>query len=762
MKKKMFLMVLFLMSAHMGFSQTTCNSAQNVGAGSHTISIINGIEVPASICADGGAGATAANWYKYVPTQDYEVTVTTNLPINTPVDNRVHIYIGDCSNYSCLAGNDDSNGTSFCEVTFNVTANNNYYIVFDNRWSNAGFVFQLTENVITGPDPNLVQFLPQNITTISGSYKNAMVDMNGDYLDDIVSVSSDNIQIHFQDTGGLFSVQNFPTTNATFQPSWSIAMGDINEDGYNDLLYGGGNGVTFMKSNGLGTGYIQSSGNQYVFSQRSNFVDINNDGHLDAFVCHDVAPNVYYLNDGNGNLTFYQGGLGNHPNGGNYGSIWVDYNNDLLPDLFIAKCRGGNTTAKINELHRNNGDGTFTDVSTQSNMADPVQTWSSAWNDFDNDGWMDAVVGASSSADGMHKFMHNNGNGTFSDITAGSGLDTYTGMAIEYISHDFNNDGFADVLTNGNMLLNNGDNTFSVYSFPMTNGPVADINHDGFLDVQNGTQIFYNSGNANNWITITLKGINTNSNGIGARVELYGNWGKQIRDVRSGMGFRHMGTLNTHFGTGTATTIDSVLVRWPSGNVDIICNPAINSILHIEENSGPTPLTVFQASSSNLFAMDTVAFDDNSTVCPNFWIWTVDPSSGWSFVNGSNANSQNPEILFEQPGSYFVTLWSGNSNGMSNNLQTDTITVNSLVGLNTILSKQLRVYPNPAKDFLQLHNLPPSIASVKITNMLGEHVEAIYSSDSHVLSTSSLSPGVYLATVVLHSGEIMQSRFVKE
>jgi PKD repeat protein len=261
---------------------------------------------------------------------------------------------------------------------------------------------------------------------------------------------------------------------------------------------------------------------------------------------------------------------------------------------------------------------------------------------------------------------------------------------------------------------------------------------------------------------ITLKGINTNSNGIGARVELYGVWGKQIRDVRSGIGFRHMGTLNTHFGIGTATTIDSVVVRWPSGNVDVICNPYINTILHIEENSGPTPLTEFQVSNNNLLEMDTVTFNDNSTVCPNFWIWTIDPSSGWSFVNGSNANSQNPEMVFEQPGSYFVTLWSGNSNGMSNNLQTDTITVNSLVGMNTILSKQLRVFPNPARDFLQLNNLPPSIASVKITNMLGEHVEAIYSSDSQVLSIASLSPGVYLATVVLHSGEIMQSRFVKE
>lgn len=80
---------------------------------------------------------------------------------------------------------------------------------------------------------------------------------------------------------------------------------------------------------------------------------------------------------------------------------------------FIAKCRGGNTTAKINELHRNNGDGTFTDVSISSNMADPIQTWSAAWNDFDNDGFLDAIVGASSFTDGNHKFMHNNGDGTF-------------------------------------------------------------------------------------------------------------------------------------------------------------------------------------------------------------------------------------------------------------------------------------------------------------------------------------------------------------
>lgn len=209
-------------------------------------------------------------------------------------------------------------------------------------------------------------------------------------------------------------------------------------------------------------------------------VDIDNDGHLDAFVCHDVAPNVYYLNDGTGNLTYHQGGLGDHPNGGNYGSIWVDYNNDHLPDLFIAKCRGGSGTANINEMHRNNGNGTFTDVSIATGLADPVQTWSSAWNDFDNDGWMDVIVGASSSANGMHKFMHNNGDETFTDITSGSGIDSFPGLSTEYASYDFNNDGFADVLTPGYILFNNGNGTFTSQAYSMSMGAVGDLNNDGF------------------------------------------------------------------------------------------------------------------------------------------------------------------------------------------------------------------------------------------------------------------------------------------
>ncbi len=333
-------MTLFTVSNAV-IAQSTCNTAQVITAGSYTVDTINGTGVPTPVCASGGDGATAGKWYKYTPTANYTVTVTSDLAANPNIDNRVHIYTGNCGLLLCLAGDDDSGTGYLCVVTFQVIAGTEYKIAFDNKWTSNGFIFELQETPPIIINPNSVTFSSLNIPTIAGSYKIAVADMNSDLLDDIVSVSSENVQIHYQLATGGFNQVNIATTPATFLPSWSMAIADYNKDGYGDLLYGGGSGVTFMRSANNGTEFTQASTSQYVFSQRSNFIDINNDGNLDAFVCHDVAPNVYYLNDGLGNLQFYQGGMGIHPNGGNYGSIWVDYNNDGFSDLFIAKCRGG-------------------------------------------------------------------------------------------------------------------------------------------------------------------------------------------------------------------------------------------------------------------------------------------------------------------------------------------------------------------------------------------------------------------------------------
>src|SRR5690606_812778 len=423
----------------------------------------------------------------------------------------------------------------------------------------------------------------QQAVSSSGDYEIWVVDMNGDFLDDIVSVSIDNINILYQTDSG-FTPENFPTSYADNMPGWSMAAGDFNGDGYNDLLYGGGSGATFMFSNEFGNGYTEASPGEYIFSQRTNFVDINNDGNLDAFVCHDIAPNVYYLNDGNNGLEYHQGGLGDYPSGGNYGSVWIDYNNDGLIDMYIAKC-GGAEERYTDQLHRNNGDGTFTNVAQLVNMNNKTQTWSSAWADYDNDGDMDAFIGASSFSTGGHKLMRNDlDEGIFTDVTTGSGLDTYSGTSLEHAPADFNNDGFVDIFVNNNrILLNNGDMTFTPVIVPFSSASIGDLNDDGFLDAFVGNYVYFNNGNSNHWLKINTIGTESNRNGIGARVELYTESGMQIRDVRSGEGFERMSSLNTHFGLGTDDEIIKVIVRWPSGIVDTIENPDVDTTLVIVE-----------------------------------------------------------------------------------------------------------------------------------------------------------------------------------
>lgn len=589
MKKNLLLILITGFFQNALLAQSSCDNALTIAAGAYSYGIIDGQQANL-VCAGEGV-ANNALWYKYTTATAYLLTVTTDLPQNEGRDPRFQVYTGTCGNLTCYAGDDDDGSGYLAIDSFLVEPNITYYIAFDNQWGNdANNVdFQLIEDEYVAPPVPLISFSNEN-RTLSGNFNLAIVDMNGDFFDDIVSVSNGNIQVHFSNGENDFSIQDFqvPNVNNGFLPSWSLAAADYNADGFTDLVYGGGNGVVFMKSVNEGASFEPFINPNYVFSQRSNFIDLNNDGNLDAFVCHDVAPNVYFINDGNGNLTFNQGGLGDYPSGGNYGSIWVDYDNDGDQDLFIAKCRGGDVAeANINEMHRNDGNGVFVDVSQSTGLADPIQTWSSAWGDFDNDGDMDVFVGASSAANGMHKLMQNNGDGTFTNITAGSGLSSFLGLGIEYVAQDFNNDGFIDVFCgeSSTILFNDGDMTFTVFPTTASAGALGDLNNDGFWDVLNGNTMKINNGNDNNWIKIHLQGVESNRNGIGARIEIYGEFGQQIRDVRSGDGFRFMNSLNPHFGIGTSEAITQVVIKWPSGLVDTIENPTINQPLFVIEGA---------------------------------------------------------------------------------------------------------------------------------------------------------------------------------
>lgn len=647
--KKIFTLALLSLPFFGLMAQHDCTHAASALPNvTYDVSYTQDSQVPGPVCTQGDTNPDALDhgaWYIYTPTALFTTTVSTEASLQ---DTRMHIYKGSCDALICITGDDDS-GSNFSSVaSFTAEAGVTYYIAFDDNWSEDNFTFIITEGAYVAP-----LFTPHYIS-ING-YAKCVVDMNGDYLDDVVSPVEDGVQIFYQaanDSG--FTMATLAAPNTQFLPDWSMAAGDFDKNGFNDLLYGNGGGAAIMLQNTEGTAFdLKLESTEFIFSQRTNFVDINADGNLDAFICHDIGPNVYFLNDGEGSFTFEQGGLGDYESGGNYGSIWIDFDNDGDMDLFIAKCRGGDDEAALDELHRNNGDGTFTNIAQQAGFANLHQAWSAAWADYDNDGDMDVMLGSSAGAFGefdpnnplhAHKLYRNDGNAVFTEVSTGSGFDTFTTPSLEHVAHDFNNDGFVDVLGGARTIMyNNGNMTFSPVVTPAGSGPVGDLNNDGFLDIQNGNIVYFNNPNNNNWIKIHLQGINSNRNGIGARVEVYTTTAgllKQIRDIRSGDGFSNMSSLNAHFGIGNAETIEKVIVKWPSGTVDTLLNPAINTPLLVVEGTHVLAAHEFAATSLS--------------ICPN-------PTTDFMTVSGNEMNKWGTAIIYDLAGRLIKNLDISNS-----------------------------------------------------------------------------------------------------
>jgi hypothetical protein len=201
-------------------------------------------------------------------------------------------------------------------------------------------------------------------------------------------------------------------------------------------------------------------------------------------------------------------------------------------------------------LYRNNGNGTFTDVSEQAGIGDAQSGKNCVAADFDNDGWMDIYVVNDREISGLlalhapNLLYRNNGNGTFTECAAAAGVDcrvTGTGSAAAW--SDYDHDGFADLfVTNG--CLN----------WPFNNGPHV---------------VFHNEGNGNHWIKIRLVGTTCNRDAIGARVKLLAGYRAQYRVVTGGVIDAGQSSADLLFGLGSATSADAITVWWPDGEMEI-------------------------------------------------------------------------------------------------------------------------------------------------------------------------------------------------
>ena len=421
-------------------------------------------------------------------------------------------------------------------------------------------------------------------------------DMNGDGLDDIVHFyrPTSMVRIQYQQLDGTFTGREIPGSSAN---PWSLVLGDVNQDGLNDILIGPYSRPEILVSDGTIGGYVKTALSNFIFSQGANFVDIDTDGDLDIFVCDDNDLSTPYANDGNGNFTYDLSLIAAYSNGssdnsGNYASIWTDYDNDGDLDMYLSRCRGGVSypmdPRRINQLFQNDGDNNFTDVAEAAGLMPLAQSWSTDFGDLDNDGDLDCVI---LNHDQTSRIYEQTSPGVFTDRTISTDLaiNPFT-PGIQVIIEDFDNDGLQDIVlsgVNGDLFMQNtGNFTFSFHHNLIANGPepvhtaaVGDLNDDGLLDLIAGRGFGYNSNSTehpdvlllnqnpatNHFLKVRLEGTTSNLNGIGSRIEIYGGWGIQVREVRAGESYGISHSLTKHFGLGAVTEIDSVVVRWPLG-----------------------------------------------------------------------------------------------------------------------------------------------------------------------------------------------------
>jgi hypothetical protein len=481
--------------------------------------------------------------------------------------------------------------------------------------------------------------------------------VNGSTLEDLQAGKCHPSKLYRNNHNGTFTDVTEKSGITHCGWGFGVAVGDYDNDGWEDLYITYLDGAVLYHNNHDGTftdvTAKAGAGNLGRWGTSAAFGDYDNDGYLDLYVANYVDLDLNHLPEfGQGPFCQYRGipvscgprGLKGgrdrlyHNNGdGTFtdvteklnidpesyyglGVLWLDYDLDGCLDLYVAN------DSSPSMLSHGDCKGGFKEVGVEAGVAYSADGREQAGMgidsaDYDNDGWPD--IAKANFSDDTNNLYHNDHTGEFTDQAGpanfGPVSTSFLGFGLKFL--DFDNDGWPDLfVANGHVNPQVDQHSFGVtYAerplvfHNLKNGKFeeigqhagesltrryvaraaasADFFNDGredlLMSVLDGAPVLLrNQRSRGHWLRIKTVGVRSNRDGFGARVEVKGGGLTQTAEVRANSSFESASDARLHFGLGSSTRVDSIVIHWPSGTVDRLGPQPVDHEIVVEEGKG--------------------------------------------------------------------------------------------------------------------------------------------------------------------------------